>query len=208
MLRCLKGFSLIDEFYNAGSCGGVASTLGFIALKFKLCSGIITLDRTVSPPVWFVAVSKEDLLKSCGSTYEDLKFTSYLCKSGFPVLGMIGRPCDMKIIFSPRISLFCSHTYRPKGFVISKKYAAKSKSKWKSLFSNPIKCFLCMDHLGSFADVNVGDDQGDPKLNNVIVRSKLGLNLIRLGEDNNLLKMEKMKCIKIKRKQKHLWKWK
>lgn len=208
MLRCLKGFSLDDDFYNAGSSGGVASTLGFIALKFKLCNGIITLDRTVSPPVWFVAVSKDDLLKSCGSTYEDLKFTSYLCKSGFPILGQIGKPCDMKTIFSPRISLFCSHTYRRKSFVVTKKYAGTRRSKLSSLFSNPVKCFLCMDHLGYFADVNVGDDQVDPKLNNVIVRSRLGLDLIQLGITNNLLKMEEMKCIKIKRKQKYLWKWK
>ena len=166
MLRCLKGFSLDDEFYNAGSSGGVASTLGFIALKFKLCNGVIALDRTVSPPVWVVALSKDDLLKSCGSTYEDLKFDSYLCKSGFSVLGMIGKPCDMKLVFSPRISLFCSHTYRSKSFVISKKYSQSPKPKWKSIFSNPVKCFLCMDHLGYVADVNVGDDQVDPKLNN------------------------------------------
>lgn len=207
MLKCYKGFSLDDEFYNAGSSGGVASTLGFIALKFKLCNGVITLNRTVSPPKWFVAVSKEDLLKSCGSTYEDLKFDSYLCKSGFPVLGQIGKPCDMKPIFSPNISIFCSHTYRRKSFVISKAYAQTRRSKWKTIFSDPVKCFLCMDHLGLFADVNVGDDQVDPKLNNIIVRSRLGLDLIRLGVDNNLLKMERMKCIKIRRKQKYLWKW-
>jgi len=198
----LKGFSLDEEFYKRGSSGGVASTLGFIALKFRFCEGVYTLDRTVSHPEWFIARSKKDLLKSCGSTYEDLKFVK---KFDISNVGLIGKPCDMKPIFSPRISIFCSHTYRPKSFIISKEYAQTARNKWKSVFSDPVKCFLCLDHLGYVADVNVGDDQVDPKLNNVIVRSKLGLRLIRLGVDNNLLKMEGMKCINIKRKQKYLW---
>lgn len=202
MLRCLKGFSLDDEFYEAGSSGGVASTLGFIALKFGFCEGVFTLDRSLNPPVWFIATSKEDLLKSCGSTYEDLKFVK---KFDIPNVSLIGKPCDMNPLFSPRISLFCSHSYRPRSEIVSKKYAGSPKSKLRTLLENPVKCFLCLDHLGYVADVNVGDDQGDPKLNNVIVRSSVGLELINLGIDNNLLKMEEMRCINIKKKQKYLW---
>lgn len=205
MLKCYKGFSLINEFYNSGSSGGVASTLGFIALKFGFCKGIVTLDRTVFPPVWFIAKNKEDLIKSCGSTYEYVKFNSLPFEFSFPFVGQIGKPCDMNPLFSPNISLFCSHSYRSRSEIVSKKYAGSPKSKLRTLLENPVKCFLCLDHLGYVADVNVGDDQGDPKLNNVIVRSSVGLDLINLGIDNNLLKIEEMRCINIKKKQKYLW---
>jgi len=163
---------------------------------------MVVLRRTVNPPKWIVAKNKDDLLEACGSTYEDLKFPIIKEPNG---LGQIGKPCDLTHRFTPKISIFCSHTYRPKHNPITKDYASKPKRKIKTLFENSIKCFFCRDHIGLEADVNVGDSQENPKVNILIVRSQLGERLLESAVKHRLLKLEEIKHVKIKRKQPYLW---
>jgi len=202
-LICFRGYSLIKEFFEHGSTGGVASTLAFCILEMKLARGIVCLNRSGSDPAWFIAHNKQDLLDAAGSTYEMINF-DFIPGSD---LAQIGKPCDLKECFSPRISLFCSHSYRKKKARISKKYAGVPKSKLRAVFENRFSCFICFDHVGSNSDVSVGDSQTDPKLNHIIVRSELGENLISFAVKHKYLSLEKINLELIKKSNPYLWRF-
>lgn len=194
---------MIKEFYDKGSTGGVVSTLSFCILKMGLADGIVCLDRSASEAHWFIAYNKPDLLKAAGSTYEYVKFDFPWA----PGLAQVGKPCDLRAQFSPKISLFCSHSYRTQEIPISKHYARLPKSKIRTLFENPMRCFLCSDHVGFSSDVSVGDLQSDPKKNVILVHSKLGKTLLDFTVNHKYLVLEKVKIEKIKEKQHYLWRF-
>jgi len=204
MLLCFKGYSLIKEFYDKGSTGGVASTLAFCILEMKLAQGIICLDHCFPDPHWFVAYNKAGILRAAGSTYEYVKFDIPV---GNCNLAQIGKPCDLAAGFSPKISLFCSHSYRRKKIPITKQYAGLSKSKIRTVLENPIPCFLCSDHIGVSSDISVGDTQTDPEINVVLVHSKLGEQLLGYTINHKYLLLEKIKIEDIKQKQPYLWRF-
>jgi len=206
MLKCYRGFSLVKELYERASTGGIATSLALVSLKHGYADGMFVLNRNAYPPVWIVAKNKKDLLNACGSTYEGKIFQTVERPNDLSTrLGQVGKPCDITQPFSPKISLFCSHTYRPKRKTITKKYASKRKHKIKTFFENSVKCFLCKDHLGLTADVNVGDSQEDAKVNVLIARSKLGLELVEMAIENDLLQLEEISYLVIKNKQPYLW---
>jgi len=206
MLKCYKGFSLDKELYEKGSTGGVATTLALIGLKYGYAEGMVVLNRAINPPAWVIAKTKRDFLKACGSTYEDRSFLVITEANDVTTrLGQIGKPCDIIQGFTPRISIFCSHTYRTKREPITKDYARQSKSKVRTLFENPVKCFLCKDHVGLEADVNVGDSQEDAKVNVLITRTALGMKLVELAISHEFLQLEEEKYSKIREKQPYLW---
>lgn len=200
-MLCFKGYSLIDEFYEKGSTGGVASTLAFCILKMKLAQGIICLTRRGADPSWMIAHNKEDLLRAAGSIYEYVKLETFSAHN----LAQIGKPCDLSECYSPRISLFCSHSYRKKRDPISKEYAGSDKSKIRTVLENPIPCFMCFDHLGFSSDVSVGDSQTDPKLNVMLVHTDLGERLLDFAVNNKYLWREKMPLELIKKRNQFLW---
>lgn len=202
-MLCFKGYSLIKDFYDKASTGGVISTLAFCILKMKLAEGIVCLNRAGSNPAWFIARNKSDLLKAAGSTYEYIKF-DFSCA---PDLAQIGKPCDMAAGFSPKISLFCSHSYRRKKVPITKEYAQLHKSKIRTVFENPIPCFLCSDHLGFSSDVSVGDLQTNPKINVVLVHSEIGKQLLGFAVNYKYLVLKKIKIEDIKKRQPYLWRF-
>lgn len=168
-----------------------------------LAKGIVCLNRSGSFPFWFVAKNKSDLLKAAGSTYEYVKFDF----SWAPGLAQIGKPCDMRTKFSPRISLFCSHSYRRKKLPITKDYAGSSKSKLRAIFENPVSCFICSDHIGVSSDISVGDTQTDPKINVVLVHSEVGEQLLDFVVNNKYLVLEKIEIEEIKKRQSYLWRF-
>lgn len=202
MLKCYKGFSLDKQLYEKASTGGVVTTLSFVSVKYGYAKGMVVLNRAINPLGWIVAKTREDLLKASGSTYEDVQFR-FNNNSGN--LGQVGKPCDLRFGFRPLFSLFCSHVYRAKENPISKEYASKPKSKVKTLFENPIKCFLCKDHVGLDADVSVGDSQESVKVNVLVVRSLLGAKLVELAIKNEHLELEEISYAEIREKQPYLW---
>lgn len=155
---------------------------------------------------WIVAQSFNDLLESCGSTYEMTKFGGGNLAFDQPCLGQIGKPCDLDLKYSPRISLFCSHSYRPKKQRITKHYAQLPKPKLLTMAENPFRCFLCRDHVGRNADLMVGDSQFDPKMNVVIVNSRLGQNIVDFAVNHKYLLASKIDFTWIRDMQPHLWK--
>lgn len=198
---CWKGHSLIKEFYEKGSTGGIVSTLAFCILEMGLADGIVCLKKVGSNPIWFVAHNKSDLLAAAGSTYEYVKFDFPWA----PGLAQIGKPCDLRLDFSPRISLFCSHSYRKKRELITKHYAGLRKSKFKTVLENPVACFLCPDHLGFSADVSVGDLQDDPKINVLLVHSEVGEQLLGFAVNHKYVNIENIEIKKLQQKQPYLW---
>jgi coenzyme F420-reducing hydrogenase beta subunit len=205
-LRCYRGFSLVKELYERASTGGIATSLALVSLKHGYADGMFVLNRNVYPPVWIIAKNKKDLLNACGSTYEDKTFQiGELPQNLSTHLGQVGKPCDIIQPFSPKISLFCSHTYRPKRKPVTKDYARLPKHKIRTFFENPVKCFLCKDHLGLTADVNVGDSQEDSKVNVLIARSKLGVELVEHAIEKEFLQLEEISYLVIKNKQPYLW---
>ena len=201
---CFKGYSLIKEFYEKGSTGGVASTLALCILELKLAQGIVCLNRGGADPAWMIAHNKEDLLEAAGSTYEMIKF-DFIPGSG---LAQIGKPCDLhNYYYSPRISLFCSHSYRKKRDPISKEYACSNKSKIRTVFENPIPCFMCFDHVGFSSDVSVGDSQTDSKMNVMVVHSKLGADILAFAVKHKYLWIEKIPLELIKKTNSYLWRF-
>jgi len=202
-LFCWKGYSLIKEFYDKGSSGGVVSTLAFCILEMGLAEGVVCLNRSGSFPFWFVARNKSDLLKAAGSTYEYIKF-DFPCASG---LAQVGKPCDLAAGFSPRISLFCSHSYRKKKIPITKRYAGLAKSKIRTVFENPVSCFLCSDHIGFSSDISVGDTHTNPKINAVLVHSEVGKQLIRYAVNHKYLVLKEIKIKEIKQNNRYLWRF-
>jgi len=199
MLGCFRSYSLINDLHLHGHSGGTISTLAFCILEMKLAEGIVCLDK--SSAQWIVARNKEDLLKAAGSTYEYVAFDFPWA----PHLAQIGKPCDIDDRFSPKISLFCSHSYRKKGIPISESYAHQPKSKIRTIFDNPLRCFLCSDHIGKFSDVSVGDTHSDPKINVVLVHSNLGRKLLDFAVNHKYLNIEKIEIETIKKKQPYLW---
>lgn len=200
-MNCFKGHSLVKEFYDLGSTGGTVSTLAFCILEMDLAKGIVCLNQEGSNPLWFLAHNKTDLLKAAGSTYEYIKFDYPWA----PNLAQIGKPCDLRINFSPRISLFCSHSYRRKKEPISKDYAGLKKSKLKTVFENPVRCFLCPDHLGFSADISVGDLQDDPKTNVLLVHSEVGEQLLDFAVNHKYANVENIEVKVLQQKQPYLW---
>jgi len=195
---------LIKEFYEKGSTGGVASTLAFCILEMKLARGIVCLNRRGSDPAWMIAHTKEDLLDAAGSTYEMINY-DFIPGSD---LAQIGKPCDLhNYYYSPRISLFCSHSYRKKRDPISKEYASIQKSKIKAVLENPLPCFVCFDHVGFSSDVSVGDSHTDPKLNVMIVHSKLGADILAFAVNHKYLCIEKINLELIKKTNSYLWRF-
>lgn len=200
---CFKGYSLIKDFIDKGSTGGVVSTLAFCILEMGLADGVVCLNRAGSNPAWFIAHDKSDLLKAAGSTYEYVKFSFPWA----PGLAQVGKPCDLAAGFSPRISLFCSHSYRRKKIPITKKYAGLHKSKLRAVFENPVRCFLCSDHLGFSSDVSVGDIQKDPKVNAVLVHSEVGEQLIRYAIKYKYIVLKEIELKEIKQNNRYLWRF-
>jgi len=167
----------------------------------KLARGIVCVNRRGADPAWMIAHIKEDLLDAAGSIYEYVKLDPF----GAPDLAQIGKPCDLSGYYSPRISLFCSHSYRKKRAPISKEYAAQKKSKMRTVLENPVPCFLCMDHVGFSSDVSVGDSHTDPKINVMIVHSKLGAELLAFAVNHKYLFIEKIDLELIKKTNPVLW---
>ena len=194
---------MIKEFYEKGITGGVASTLAFCILELKLAQGIVCLTRRGADPAWMIAHNKEDLLKAAGSIYEYVKLDPFC----MPDLAQIGKPCDLSEYYSPRISLFCSHSYRKKRDPISKEYACSNKSKIRTVFENPIPCFMCFDHVGFSSDVSVGDSQTDPKVNVMIVHTKLGEQLLDFAVNHKYLWIQKIDLELIKKRNSYLWRF-
>jgi len=195
---------LIKEFYEKGSTGGVASTLALCILELKLAQGIVCLNRGGADPAWMIAHNKEDLLEAAGSTYEMIEF-DFMPGYG---LAQIGKPCDLHpYYYSPTISLFCSHSYRRKRDPISKEYAGSPKSKIRTVLENPIPCFMCFDHVGFSSDVSVGDSQTDPKINVMLVHSKLGEELLDFAVNHKYLFVEKIDLELIKKRNSYLWRF-
>jgi len=203
MLSCFTGYSLIDNFFRKGSTGGVISTLAFCILEMGLAEGIVCLNRSFYFPFWFVAHNKTDLLEAAGSTYESVKFDFPWA----PNLAQIGKPCDLDPKFSPRISLFCSHSYRRKRIPITKEYACSPKPKLKTILENPISCFLCFDHIGFSSDISAGDSRINPKLNSFIVHSDTGKQLLDYAVNHKYLKVKQVSIEHTKSFNPHLWRF-
>jgi len=203
MLNCFRGYSLIKDFFLNGSTGGVISTLSFCILEMKLAEGIVCLNRSFYFPFWFIAHNKKDLLKAAGSTYEYTKFDFPFA----PNLAQVGKPCDLKPRFFPKISLFCSHSYRRKKSPIPKEYARIPKSKFKTILENPVSCFLCSDRIGFISDISVGDSQTDPKLNVILIHSKTGKQLLDYAVNHKYLYVEKVTVESIKKNNPYLWRF-
>lgn len=200
---CWKGHSLIKEFYDKGSSGGIVSTLSFCILKMGLADGVVCLDRSASAAHWFIAYNKSDLLKAAGSTYEYIKFDFPWA----PGLAQVGKPCDLKVQFSPKISLFCSHSYRKKNIPISKHYARLPKSKIRTIFENPMFCFFCSDHIGFSSDISVGDLHSNPKINVILAHSDLGKQLLGYAVNHKYILLKKIELKELKQKQPYLWRF-
>ena len=194
---------MIKEFYEKGSTGGVASTLALSILEMKLARGIVCLNRRGSDPAWMIAHNKKDLLSAAGSIYEYVKLDPFWA----PDLAQVGKPCDLTECYSPRISLFCSHSYRKKRDPISKEYACSNKSKIRTVLENPIPCFMCFDHVGFSSDVSVGDSQTDPKVNVMIVHTKLGEQLLDFAVNHKYLWIQKIDLELIKKRNSYLWRF-
>lgn len=169
----------------------------------KLAEGIVCLNRSFHFPFWFIAHNKSDLLKAAGSTYEFI----HCDFSWAPKLAQVGKPCDLLDAFSPKISLFCSHSYRKKKVPITKEYAGMHKSKIRTVLENPIPCFLCSDHIGFSSDISVGDTQTNPKINVVLVHSKIGKQLLDYTINHKYLVLKKIKFKEVKQKQPYLWRF-
>lgn len=157
---------MLKDFYERGSTGGVASTLGWMAIRLGYVDGIVT----AIPYKTIIARTQNEVLESCGSIYEDFPYTHYR----IGVLGQIGKPCNLEPRFYRlRIGIFCSGTRYKQSFRVTRGNRARI-----SRLMIPIKCFFCRDHFGRNADLSIGDTQDDPKENVVIVWTKTGKWLI------------------------------
>lgn len=202
ILGCYRAFSKVDNLYDLGSTGGVATTLALAALEKSIVDGFVTLDRTIG--CWQLARDLKDLKRACGSAYNfTLKpkgFTSNRLDRNY---GMIGKPCDLSSKFSPLISIFCSRVWT----VPVTKENIKTHRQHSSILKMPLKCsrFFCRDHVGKKADISVGDTQTDRKVNVVIVRTDLGQSLFDLALKLKYISATKIPFNIIKEKQPYLW---
>lgn len=95
--ECYRGYSKIPQLYEAGSTGGVATTLALAALKGGFVEGMVVSHRYET----FIAHSLEELAESCGSIYEGYQYFAHEGNA----LNQIGKPCDIKDRYEFKISL-------------------------------------------------------------------------------------------------------
>lgn len=173
-MKSYIGFSKIEPFNRCGSSGGVASTLSFFAIEKNYVKAMLVSRRYKT----VIAETKEDLIESCGSIYEDFKYK----KLKGDLLGQVGKPCNIDLSYKIRICLFCSGTRRHRKLVLT-----REKRLLTGLIDIPAKCFLCTDHLGRKANISIGDLHGYPKMNMIIAWNKQGADMIRQASKENYL---------------------
>lgn len=201
-MSCYTAYSNIPDLFKQGSCGGVVTTLAFIAIKSHFVDGFVTLDRTLNK--WQIACNIQDLKRACGSTYHIVPTLSEFLKNhsvqGMKY-GLIGKPCDMTNGFAPLLSLFCARAWT---IPVTKE---TMPSQTGSVLKMPLRCsrFLCKDHVGKMADISVGDSQMEKKLNVVLVRTKLGQWLLDLCINLKCVSVTKIDYYSIKERQPYLW---
>jgi len=190
--RCYKGCSRIPLLYEAGSTGGVATTLALAAIQGGFVDGMVVSRRYET----FIAHNLDDLIKSCGSIYENYPYRNFKGNN----LGQIGKPCDMNENYAFKISLFCSHTSRRQKEKINRKNRPHL-----SRINNTAKCWICKDHLGEESDISVGDTQIDPKQNILIIRTNKGLSILEYAKKMDILSLERTDFREVVEKQPYLW---
>jgi len=191
---CYRGSSRIPQLYEAGATGGVATTLALAALELDVVEGMVVSHCYGT----YVARSLKDLVKSCGSIYENYRYENH---NGHK-LGQIGKPCNINNNYDFKISLFCSHVAQPQKEIIT-----KDNRPTVSRMHTPVKCWLCRDHVGVDSDISVGDTQTDPKENVLIIRSNRGRKVLKYAMKEDMICLESMPFQEIVKKQPYLWRW-
>ena len=203
MTYCYKGYCTRSKIFDIASTGGVVTALAYYMLKSGYVSGVLVSRRYET----FIAKNLVDLLDSCGSIYEDFNYTTPLYDRD--EYAQIGKPCDIDSKFKLSISIFCSSIFAKQSNPISKKNLrnlSSTKRYLKGFFVKPNRCRNCKDHVGSNADICVGDSQLDPKMNHVIIQSKLGKLIWDRAVKDGLISAEPISFTLVKNRQPYLWK--
>jgi len=192
--ECYRGYSKIPQLYEAGSTGGVATTLALAALKGGFVDGMVVSRRYET----FIAHRLEELAESCGSIYEEYQYVAHEGNA----LGQIGKPCDIDYKYRFKISLFCSHIAKSQKERITKANRPKVSRR-----HTPSKCWVCRDHVGVKADISVGDSQVNSKENVLIIKSNKGLIVLKHAMKTAMLCLESIDYIDVVKRQPYLWRW-
>lgn len=188
-MNCYRGFSLIPELYRGGSTGGVVSSLAYAMLQFKLVDRVLVSSPRLHST--YLAKDLNGLKRSQGSIYHNFYYYKPDVPEEFPEgIGQIGKPCDMDPQYSPRISLFCSKVVKlPRSQPMFKHDMIIFDPKWNQI---PLKCRLCLDHIGKRSDISLGDSQILPKLNVIIPHTDLGRKLLKLAINHKYIVCQRM----------------
>lgn len=203
MTYCYEAYCKIPEINSRGSTGGVASGLAYYMLKSGYVSGVLVCRKYET----FIATDLTQLLESCGSIYED--FMYYIPIHNCNLYAQIGKPCNITEQFKFSISLFCSSIFLRQNTHITKQYLrdlSVSSRYLKKLVYMPLRCRICKDHVGSNADICVGDSQINPKINHVIVQSEQGKQIWDESIKDNIISAKLINFKHIQNRQLYLWK--